>query len=701
MIQMKRNALIPKMQIFIFLLSFITGNAVFAQSETTPWWKDRPLRVYHPNMREIEVEDLDVKQFMADCKALHAEAIVFSTGGPYAFYNTKVPYHKKSPHMGYRDLLKEVVEEAEKEDIRVIARLDFSISNEEVLNEKPEWFFRDLEGNLSEKRSATGERFIRTDMLEGYRNEEVAIPILEEVCSKYDIAGVHLNAPGFRARKFRKETTDKFGIPGDPVALQRWREQRVAEQMLDYRKVIHEHRPGALFMAEINSPENPGWGSGRGFNHELLAGSYTNLLSTAGEPDDDEMYKLRWWTALSADWSHASNSALSGLPLINLKVGYQDGKLTLKPVSDYQLNCYQAIAHNAGIKAPSYGLMGNMPDPRTASMIAVPFAFMERCESFLQGAERITPVALVWPGNEGEGLDPGSYREGMLGLYRALVYEHQLFEIILAHLLKDDLSPTHHTVIVPSFQILRREHIEALQSFVARGGHLVIFDADPEAPIPDSWTGFMGLEQNGPAYECAYSVSADNASPQLPYGIMLDLQLRQVKPPREAEVWYYDSPSLFGGNFVPEVFPVLERGERPVLFTMEKGEGYITYFAGAFGSMMWARDLADYTQIFSQMIRHPEKHPLIEMDAPVTVNITAFQSGSKMVIHLLNGTGRIPLDEFVPVGPVNLKINKEMDGSCRWYVPGQETRALPAKRQEGSFTLSIEKLEGYGILVLD
>ena len=44
------------------------------------WWKNRPLRIYHPNMREVEADGLDVKGFIADCKALHAEALVFSVG---------------------------------------------------------------------------------------------------------------------------------------------------------------------------------------------------------------------------------------------------------------------------------------------------------------------------------------------------------------------------------------------------------------------------------------------------------------------------------------------------------------------------------------------------------------------------------------------------------------------------------------------
>lgn len=687
---------------YLFLLFLVIGPSVSAQPIDTPWWKERPLRIYHPNMRELEAEDLDVRQFVEDCRDLHAEAIVFSVGGPYAFYNTEVPFHKKSPNMGDRDLLEEVIREAHKVNIRVIARLDFSVANLGVFEQHPEWFYLDPQGNPDEKRSSTEEKFLRTNLLEGYRNEDFAFPVLKEICSGYEVDGIHLNAPGFRATQFSSETMKKFGIPEDPEEQKLWREERLAKQMMEYREIILSHIPEALFMAEINSPENPGWGESRSFNHELLAGSYTNLLSTAGEPSEVDLYRLRWWSALAADWSHASKSKESGLPLINLKVGHQMGKLSLKPISDYKLNCYQAFAHNAGIKAPSYGLMRNMPDPRTASMIAEPFKFIERCEPLLTGAEKIAPVALVWPGMEAEGIKPASFRIEMLGIYRALVSEHALFEIILAHRLQNDLSDKHHTVIVPSVSLLNPGNTEALQTFVESGGHLILFDALPDKPWPVAWSKFLGVEQTGKPYACAYAVSGENSNSGLPASIMLSLDLRQVNQPVDAKVWYYNSLSPGGGNWVPEVFPLLEKDQKPVLFSIGRGKGKVSYFAGAFGTMMWGNDLPDYSDILEQLIiEQSNGKKILETDAPPTVNITAYRTGSKTVIHLVNGTGKIPLDNPVPVGPIQIKLIETSSSRGQWFAPGMETKKLDISIHQGTLKVSIEKLYDYGIVVLE
>lgn len=249
------------------------------EASSSEWWKNRPLRIYHPNMREVEADDFDVKRFMADCKSLHAEAIVFSTGGIYAFYQTQVPHHVKSPHMKDRDLLKEVIEEARANGIKVIARFDFSKARQDLLERCPEWFYLGMDGKPQQRRGG----LYQTTVLGGYQNEEFAIPALREILNGYEVDGFHLNAPGFGGTVFDEATIRKYSIPTGKEAQRRWREERLAGQMKKYRQIIQQGNPEALFMAEINSPESPGWGMSRGFNHELLVQVPLNSRSIRGK----------------------------------------------------------------------------------------------------------------------------------------------------------------------------------------------------------------------------------------------------------------------------------------------------------------------------------------------------------------------------------------------------------------------------------
>lgn len=666
-----------------------------AEAGDSPWWKNRPLRIYHPNMREVEADDFDVKRFIADCKSLHAEAIVFSTGGIYAFYQTQIPYQVKSPHMKDRDLLKEVIAEARANGIKVIARFDFSAARLDLFESHPEWFYLSKNGKPQKKRND----LYRTTMLGGYQNEEFAIPALFEILSRYDIDGFHLNAPGFGGSGFDEATIRKYSIPTDNEAQGRWREERLASQMKKYRQIIQLGAPDALFMAEINSPESPGWGTSRGFNHELLAEGYTNLLSTSGKAGDEDFYRLRWWAALTADWSHASKSKTSGLPLVNLKVGHYKGKLSLKPIAEYAFYCYQAIAHNAGIKAPTYGLPANMDDPRTLSMIAEPFRFMARCEPYLTSAEPIAPVALIWPVGATGG--EGSWRDEMLGLYRAMVSRHILFEIVLPHRIGDDLARRYQTIILPSATVLDDSRIASLITFIKTGGRLVLLDAAGDKPMPAAFTRLLGGRWKAKSSKIAYAVPQPSSQSQLPGPIMLSGRIRQVTAPKNSTVWYYSSPTP-GGSHTPEMFPVIEKGDRAVLYCTKIEKGEVVYFAGGLGTMMWKNDLADYSTILEKMI-YPDSSELrpLTTDAPSTVNVTAFRIKSGIAVHLVNGTGKTPLDRVVAVGPIRIRLQGTTAKRVKLYAPGEKTVFLESHSRSGIAEIIIPKLKAYCLVVVE
>ncbi|MCD6287891.1 MAG: family 10 glycosylhydrolase [Candidatus Hydrogenedentes bacterium] len=219
-----RNCLAVRM-VMITLACLFASSVCMSAGTKTPWWKDRPLRIYHPNMRSVEAENFDVKRFVEDCKAVHAEAIVFSTGGLFAFYDTHIPYHVKSPYLKGRDLLKEVVNEAAKQNIKVIARFDFSKARRDLFEDHPDWFHLDADGKPSERRLGPGERFYETFLLGGYQKEDFAIPVLREVLNNYNIAGVHLNAPGWRGTSYDETTIRKYNIPTGNESLRSWREE--------------------------------------------------------------------------------------------------------------------------------------------------------------------------------------------------------------------------------------------------------------------------------------------------------------------------------------------------------------------------------------------------------------------------------------------------------------------------------------------
>ena len=61
----------------------VSAGAAAARGAAPPgqeWWL-KPVRLFHPNMRESDVRGMDVRRFIADCAATNADGIVVSVAG--------------------------------------------------------------------------------------------------------------------------------------------------------------------------------------------------------------------------------------------------------------------------------------------------------------------------------------------------------------------------------------------------------------------------------------------------------------------------------------------------------------------------------------------------------------------------------------------------------------------------------------------
>jgi hypothetical protein len=247
---------------------------------------------------------------------------------------------------------------------------------------------------------------------------------------------------------------------------------------------------------------------------------------------------------------------------------------------------------------------------------------------------------------------------------------------------------------------LSETQTEFIQQFILNGGQVIILDAFPELPFSNSWTTFLGGTWNQNPLKCEYGVAEKSMSEKLPSVILLNNDMRQVVPPAEAEIWYSGSPTP-GGSFIPETYQKLEKGDNPLLFNLKKGKGEVTYFASGFGNILWTNDLPDYAEILVSMLYQDQGNDwMIITDAPRTVNLTAYKVNSDLVLHLVNGTGMIPLEEPVTTGPVKLTIKNISPGKISFLEPGGETVELKGQTRGNNLEITIDRLDAYGMLII-
>ena len=97
-----------------------TGSGA-AKGDTS--WSSTVRRIGQLNMTEHDPAVLDVEQWADYWASLKVDAVLVSVTGIIAFYQTKVPFHRKSKFLGDRDFFGDCCAAAKKRRMRVVARM--------------------------------------------------------------------------------------------------------------------------------------------------------------------------------------------------------------------------------------------------------------------------------------------------------------------------------------------------------------------------------------------------------------------------------------------------------------------------------------------------------------------------------------------------------------------------------------------------
>jgi hypothetical protein len=142
-------------------------------------WARKVRRIGQLNMTEHDPVALNVQEWADYWASLKVDAVLVSVTGILAFYQTKVPFHRKGKYLGERDFFGDCCAAAKQRGLRVIARLSPDLNWADTLQAHPEWFRRDAQGapvTHSEDR-----RLFYTCMFSGYM-------------TLYDVDGLFTNA---------------------------------------------------------------------------------------------------------------------------------------------------------------------------------------------------------------------------------------------------------------------------------------------------------------------------------------------------------------------------------------------------------------------------------------------------------------------------------------------------------------------------
>ncbi len=686
-----------------------------AQRAGSGLWHERPLRIYHPNPREFELRTLDVKRFVADCRATQAEAVVISVGGVYAFYRSSVKYHHVSEVVGERDLIGEIATACRAQNLRVIARVDFAKARADVWGDHPEWFRRDPKGAFVQR-----DDYYATCPLGGYQNADFAYPVMREILDRYPVDGFHLNAGGFDGYCYCGNCMRAYDgkLPVDaelePAAWRdflRWRRTVISAQMAGYYKVMREVNPQSFFMAELWGAERPDSVLAAGFHLPSLVqhASFSQLLFTSAELRTARDSRL--WVGLSAD----QGIAAGGRPLINIKMEMRDLRLsqTFMPPDEFTRCAYQALAHGAGLKLVTLAIPERLLDARTLPRAREVFAFMQQQAEVFNSLEPLGSTALVWPeealleGSAMTGKTAAALRVEALGLYTGLKLRHVPLRLVYDEQISPEKLRSFDALVLATAAWLTQAQAQALAAWVRAGGRLILLDspaADPAGfrALPGALTELIGGAWTQTSKRARYTALVAKAPPASLQGLgplPLTAPYREVKAAAETQVWYRAAHS--NDAAAPEDIEDLRVAEDPIILFSPAESGSVFYISTGFGQMIQTLGHGDYVTLLHAMLRHgAAKPPMLTTDAPGTVDVTLGRWKGGQVVQMVNNTGPAPLDAVIPLGPIETEIAWDGPASIELVTPGIAGQALPAQRKDGRLRFTIPGLDAYAQVVI-
>lgn len=663
-----------------------------------PWWQ-RPLRIIQPNLQVRDTARIEPERLAAQLEEMGANTVVFNVGGIYAWYRTAVDYHHANEQLPEgRDLLAEVIEACHKRGIRFVARFDFSKAADWIYLSRPEWFVRRSGGEpeiIGAKRPGDWSLLMTTCINGGYRNEAVALPVLDEVIGRYEIDGVFFNNPQYAPCECdgcKRKYASLYGKPlpavGETPLEPDWASRCMRDNMERMHRFIKARRDSLPMILYYN----------------LYKDNLFDRMATADllciEPQDVLSLGVKhipefWKPALSVKLGRSAEGRPAPLGIVHSCPG-MDWRHTGLPPAEYAFWLAQIPAYGGSVWHSLTGVPDTIRDKRILRTVTEHNEAVKRIEPYMADAAPVKETALLW-----------NAKPSAEGWAEALIAQHLPFDVLLDEQATDAMLAHYRVLIVPEDSAMSESLAGRLRRFVEGGGHLHIEGRWPA----DRWglADLLGIEPDVYAGESlvASYLRFEAAEPLLQRG----MEETEWIPHRGRVVYCRPRGAETLASLVPPFSPLesvgapperashtVDRTDIPLLLRHRIGAGAVWYYPFSISRLITDYRLADHYRLVGNAIDAAlgERRQLTVSGAYPGLQLTAFRTAAGgLLIHLVNGAGRRPLTEVTPLHGIELTVRRAPGMRAAGAEALIGGTALPLREGEEGDTaiVTVEKLE--------
>ena len=730
---------------------FNADTIVASQDNSEPWFR-RTTRWGQTNITEKDPLSYDIEWWRGHWKKTQVQGVIINAGGIVAYYPTKIPLHYQARFLQGRDLFGELCRAAHNDGIAVFARMDSNRANEDFYKAHPDWFAIDA----NNKPYRADELYISCINSPYYREH---IPsILTEIWNLYRPEGFTDNSWSGLGRNSicycENCQRDFFNKTGKQIPRTKNWDDQVYRQWI---KWSYEKR---LEIWDLNNRTTKAVGGRNCIWSGMNSGSISNQGATFR--DFKEICKRADIIMLDHQ-ARSDNSGFQNLADVgkiihgifgwdklipNSMAMYQAGRPTFriatKPPQEAQMWMIEGIA--GGIQPWWHHISAYHEDRRMYHTAEPVVKWHKANEEYLINRQPVATVGVVWSQDNSDfyGRDDveSKVEQPWRGIVHALVRARIPYLPVHADYIDRDAS-MFNLLILPNVGSLSSEQAESVKRFVSKGGNLF---ATGETSLYNEW----GDELKDYALSNLFKAHVDKGEKKnrwttntLHSYLRLQPEIRkniygpktgaepEINGERHAVLKGFEQTDIlpFGGiltplqldsgtntlmTFIPE-FPVYPpetawmrepKTNIPGLIIHTLSKGSRVAFMPADIDRQFARyNLPDHGNLLANIIRWAAKDDFpISVTGPGLIDCNLYKQSGRMIIHLVNltnaATWRQPLDEFIPVGPITVKVKlpEDVNGEFpKLLVSGQR---IVAEVSDGWSRFQIASILNHELVVM-
>jgi hypothetical protein len=718
-----------------------------------PWFR-RITRWGQTNITEKDPIIYDIGWWRNHWKNTQTQGVVVNAGGIVAYYPTKIPLHYKAQYLQGRDLFGDLCKAAHEDGLVVFARMDSNRANGEFYKAHPDWFAIDENG----KPYRAADLYI-TCVNSPYYNRHIP-SILTEIANLYHPEGFTDNSWSGLGRESicycencKKSFQDRTGkeIPktknwDDPVYRQwiRWNYDRRLEIWdLNNRTTKAAGGPNCTW-AGMNSGSISG--QARSFRDikEICRRADIIMLDHQARSDAGGFQNL-------ADTGKIIHGLLGWDKLIPDSMAmYQQGRpqfrVASKPVPEAHMWMIEGFA--GGIQPWWHHVAAYHEDRRMYHTAEPIYRWYKANEEFLINRSPIGTIGVVWSQENTDyyGRDESDVLvdQPWRGITQALLRARIPYQPVHADHIDRDAS-NFSLLVLPNMGSMSANQVSSIKRFVEHGGNLFatgrssLYNESGELLNDFALGDLFGAHLvSRPAKE---DISLMNRTLHTYLRLNPEMRSRVYGPhtgtepsvvgERHAVLKGFDETDIlpYGGllnsvktdpmasvimTFIPEfpIYPPETAWMREpktdiqglILNTLPNGSR-IAFMPADIDRQFARYNLPDHGNLIANIIRWTSKDiiPLVVEGAGL-VDCNLYQQPGRLILHITNliseGTWRQPVNEYIPIGPlsVKIKLTKDVKGEyLNLLVAGQK---IPAIVKDGWSQFRINSILNHEVIVM-